>query len=170
MLKYSQLLLVVSAGLILGQPWLGARAADEEFQDPRKLPSGLRLVWREGDFQKVPILGLLNSAVDRRIKLLGRPIGGPWMEHPSRHMSAKWIVLNPSKTTVGTTRKLTRFQVLQSDLLYPGPKQNLGRVPVMFCPFPAKLDHQTVNDFLEGKTDYLPGFDARTERQQKSPW
>lgn len=164
MLKYSQLLLVVSTGLILGQPWLGARAEDEEFQEPRKLPSALRLVWREGDFQKVPILGLLNSPVDRRIKLLGRPIDGLWIEYQNRHMSAKWIVLNPSKTTVGTIRKLTRLQVLQSDLLSPRLKQNIGRVPVMFCPFPAKLDHQTINDFLEGKTDYLPGFDARTER------
>lgn len=164
MLKYWHLLLVISAGLILDQPWLGARAEGEELRDPRQLFSGLELVWREGEVQKVPSLGLLNSPVDRRIKLPGRPIGGVWMEYPNRPMSAKWIVLNPSKTTVGTMRKLTRFQVLQSDLLYPGLKLNVGRVPVMFCPFPAKLDHQIVNDFLEGKTDYLPGFDARTER------
>jgi hypothetical protein len=112
----------------------------------------------------VPILGLLTSPVDRRIKLLGKPIGGLWMECPSRQISARWIVLNSSKTTVGTIRKLTRFQVLESDLLYPSLKQRLGRIPITFCPFPAKLDHQIVNDFLEGKTDYLPGFDTPTER------
>jgi len=173
MRKYSQLVLVTFSGLVLGQPWLSAWAASEEIHDPSTLPSGTRLFCRKGDFPKVPIIALLNSAPDRRIKLLGKPINNLGIEFPNEHMSSKWIRVKPAKVTYVTVKEMTYYQVLDSDLLKPGLNHKLGRLYMNLCTFPFysadPLSHQAINDFLQGKTDCLNGYDARAQRHQKAP-